>query len=56
MFEYNKMEIVKGGYSNINCCNSIIKNILIILLVILIIIIIVLIVLFIINKYKNNLK
>ena len=54
MFKYDKDEIVKGGYSNINYNNSIIKKILIILLIVVIIIIIVLIVLFIINKYKNN--
>ena len=52
MFKYNKVNIVKGGYANINY-NSIIKNILIILLIIVIIIIVVLIVLFIINKYNN---
>ena len=56
IYKFKNAEIVKGGYSNINYNNSIIKKILIILLVIVIIIIIVLIVLFIINKYNNNFK
>ena len=56
IYKFKNAEIVKGGYSNINYNDSIIKKILIILLVIVIIIIIVLIVLYIINKYNNNFK
>ena len=56
-FEFRKdKKIVRGGYSNIDYNNYIIKKILIVLLIIVIIIIIVLIVLYIINKYKNNIS